>query len=169
MRRSLTLAAVLLFAVPALAQDKPLEGDAKKLQGKWTTKGPDGSPLTFAFDKDKFAIKLISINGEESTIEGGFTIDEKAAAKQLGESGRPVLEAAVSALEGLGGWDTAGIEQVLKTALTDPDAGLGLKPRNAFGPVRVAVTGSTVSPPLFESLELLGREVSLQRLRAAQA
>ena len=45
--------------------------------------------------------------------------------------------------------------------------GLGLKPRNAYGPIRVAVTGRTVSPPLFESLELLGRERSLRRLRAA--
>ena len=44
---------------------------------------------------------------------------------------------------------------------------LGLKPRNAFGPVRVAVTGRRVSPPLFESLELLGREESLARLDAA--
>jgi glutamyl-tRNA synthetase len=44
---------------------------------------------------------------------------------------------------------------------------LGLKPRNAFGPVRVAITGSTVSPPLFESMEILGRERSLTRLRDA--
>jgi glutamyl-tRNA synthetase len=45
---------------------------------------------------------------------------------------------------------------------------MGLKPRNAFGPVRIAVTGSRVSPPLFESLELLGRERSLARLEAAR-
>jgi glutamyl-tRNA synthetase len=45
---------------------------------------------------------------------------------------------------------------------------LELKPRVAFGPIRVAVTGSNVSPPLFESLELLGRERTLQRLVAAQ-
>ena len=44
--------------------------------------------------------------------------------------------------------------------------GLGLKPRVAFGPVRVAVTGSRISPPLFESLELLGRETTLRRLAA---
>jgi glutamyl-tRNA synthetase len=45
---------------------------------------------------------------------------------------------------------------------------LELKPRVAYGPVRVAVTGSTVSPPLFESLELLGKERTLGRLRAAR-
>jgi glutamyl-tRNA synthetase len=52
----------------------------------------------------------------------------------------------------------------LKDALVD---GLGLKPRKAFAPVRVAITGRTVSPPLYESMELLGRERSLGRLRAA--
>jgi glutamyl-tRNA synthetase len=44
---------------------------------------------------------------------------------------------------------------------------MGLKPKNAFGPVRVAVTGRTVSPPLFESLELLGRDRTLMRLEGA--
>ena len=61
-------------------------------------------------------------------------------------------------------WTTADIEATLRTALVD---GLGLKPKVAFGPVRVAVTGRRVSPPLFESLELLGRDRSLARLRAA--
>ena len=52
-------------------------------------------------------------------------------------------------------WSTAAIEEALRAALVE---GLGLKPRNAFGPVRVAVTGRRISPPLFESLELLGRD-----------
>ncbi|GAB2474986.1 glutamate--tRNA ligase [Jatrophihabitans fulvus] len=96
--------------------------------------------------------------------EADFVVDEASAAKQLGEKGAPVLAAAVPALEALSDWTTAAIEQALREALVD---GLGLKPRNAFGPVRVAVTGSTVSPPLFESMELLGRERSLARLRAS--
>jgi glutamyl-tRNA synthetase len=77
----------------------------------------------------------------------------------------PVLDAAWAALEGVDQWETAGIEEGLKTNLIDR---LGLKPRMAFGPIRVAVTGATVSPPLFESLELLGRQRSLQRLREAR-
>jgi len=96
--------------------------------------------------------------------DADFVVDEPAAGKQLGESGRPVVRAAVDALERVGDWNAAAIEAALRTALVD---GLGLKPRNAFGPVRVAVTGSTVSPPLFESMQLLGRERSLDRLRAA--
>jgi glutamyl-tRNA synthetase len=96
--------------------------------------------------------------------DGDFRVDEAAAAKQLGESGQSVLTAAVAALDGLPQWTAPGIEEALKAALVD---GLGLKPRNAFGPVRVAVTGRTVSPPLFESMELLGRDRSMARLRAA--
>ena len=61
-------------------------------------------------------------------------------------------------------WRTENIQAVLQTALTDPEQGLGLKPRVAFGALRVAISGRRVSPPLFESMELLGREESLQRL-----
>ena len=77
----------------------------------------------------------------------------------------PALDAALEALEGLASWDAAAIEEALKAALIER---LELKPRKAFGPVRVAVTGSTVSPPLYESLELLGRDRSLARLRAGR-
>ena len=60
-------------------------------------------------------------------------------------------------------WDApSAIEQALKDSVVE---GLGIKPRKAFAPVRVAVTGRTVSPPLYESMELLGRDVSLARLR----
>src|SRR5690606_33158007 len=95
---------------------------------------------------------------------GEFTVDEAAAAKNLGADAVPVLEAAVAALEPLPSWTTPAIEEALKTALIDD---LGLKPRKAFAPVRVAVTGSHISPPLYESLELLGREMALDRLRSA--
>ncbi|ORW13339.1 glutamate--tRNA ligase [Mycobacterium lacus] len=93
-----------------------------------------------------------------------YAIDPKAAAKELGPDGRPVLDAAVAALDGVAEWAAARIEDALKAALIE---GLGLKPRKAFGPIRVAATGTSVSPPLFESLELLGRDRSLRRLRAA--
>ena len=63
-------------------------------------------------------------------------------------------------------WTTDAIEAALRTSLVE---GLGLKPRNAFGPVRVAITGRRISPPLFESMELLGREKSLHRLEQARA
>lgn len=94
-----------------------------------------------------------------------FAIDPASAAKELGADCAVVLDSACVALDGVTPWTADGIEEALKAALID---GLGLKPRKAFGPVRVAVTGSTISPPLYESLELLGRERSLGRLRAAR-
>ena len=93
-----------------------------------------------------------------------YTLDPKSAAKELGAAAGGVLDPAVAALEGIGDWTTENIETALKTALIDD---LGLKPRKAFGPIRVAATGSSISPPLFESLQLLGRERSLARLRGA--
>ncbi|HUH16149.1 MAG TPA: glutamate--tRNA ligase [Gaiellaceae bacterium] len=78
---------------------------------------------------------------------------------------RGVLEAAAAALEQVEPWAAAELE----TALKDLCERLGLKPRQAFPPIRVAVTGSKVSPGLYESLELLGRDESLARLRAAAA
>lgn len=94
-----------------------------------------------------------------------YEVDPRAAAKELGPDAAPVLDAAIAALEGVGDWTTANIEAALKAALLD---GLGLKPRKAFGPIRVGVSGGLVSPPLFESLELLGSDRSLARLRSAR-
>ena len=79
----------------------------------------------------------------------------------LDDAGREVVRAAHDALAALGEWTTEAIEGALRGALIDQ---LGLKPRLAFGPVRVAVTGSRISPPLFESLEILGRDKTLERL-----
>ncbi|MDV7198160.1 glutamate--tRNA ligase [Rhodococcus kroppenstedtii] len=93
-----------------------------------------------------------------------FAVDPASAAKNLGPDARPVLDAAITAVEGAD-WTAPALEEALKSALVD---GLELKPRKAFGPVRVAVTGSHVSPPLYESMVLLGRDDSLLRLRAAR-
>ncbi len=98
--------------------------------------------------------------------ESEFELDEAAAAKNLKAEAGPVLDAALAALEALGEWSTPAIEEALKTALVDD---LGLKPRKAFAPVRVAVTGSHISPPLYESMELLGRERTLDRVRSARS
>jgi glutamyl-tRNA synthetase len=62
-------------------------------------------------------------------------------------------------------WEAAAIEGALRELAEE----LGEKPRQAFAPIRLAITGATISPGLFESLELLGKEASLQRLSAAAA
>jgi glutamyl-tRNA synthetase len=96
--------------------------------------------------------------------EASFTRDEADVEKLLGDDGHAVVARALDALTRVGEWSTAAIQDALQAELVD---GMGLKPRNAFGPVRVAVTGRRISPPLFESMELLGRERSLARLQSA--
>jgi glutamyl-tRNA synthetase len=77
----------------------------------------------------------------------------------------PVLEHAGQALADLDPFTADSIEQALR-GLAER---LELKPREAFQPIRVAVTGSKISPGLFESIELLGRERTLERIRSAWA
>jgi len=96
--------------------------------------------------------------------EESFTRDPADVEKLLDDDGRAVVRASYDALGDLEEWSTAAIQGALQSRLVDE---MGLKPRKAFGPVRVAVTGRRVSPPLFESLELLGRERGLGRLRSA--
>lgn len=93
-----------------------------------------------------------------------FHVDEADAAKVLTEEAKPVLAASIKALETLPDFTPDPIQATLREALVD---GLGIKPKFAFTPLRVAVTGRRVSPPLFESMELLGRDETLRRLRAA--
>ena len=77
-----------------------------------------------------------------------------------------VLDAAASALEGVEDFTTAAVQEALQAALVD---GLGIKPRFAFTPLRTAVSGRRVSPPLFESMEILGKESTLARIAALRA
>ena len=88
------------------------------------------------------------------------------ARAQLKDDAPQVLDAALAALEPLSAWQAAELEAALRAALVE---GLGLKPKLAFGPLRMAVTGRRISPPLFESMEILGRESTLARLRALRA
>ena len=92
-------------------------------------------------------------------------MDEKAVEKALHVEGAAgVLEAVATALESVTSWDAGSIEETLRTV---PES-LGLKPKVVFQAVRVALTGSLVSPPLFESAALLGKEQALGRLTAAR-
>lgn len=77
------------------------------------------------------------------------------------DQARLVLDASYAALENLDDFSTEAIEAALRAALID---GAGLKPRLAFGPLRTAISGRRVSPPLFESMEILDKESTLARL-----
>lgn len=88
-----------------------------------------------------------------------FTEDGLASLK---DDAPTVLRAALEALEGLAEWRHDTIEAALREAIVER---LEIKPKFAFGPLRVGVTGRRISPPLFESMEILGRDESLARLR----
>ena len=99
--------------------------------------------------------------------EAEFTRDAADVEKLLNEDGQAVVQASYDALAALR--RPGRPRRSRRRSAPSSSTRLGLKPRNAFGPVRVAVTGRRISPPLFESLELLGRERSLSRLASAVA
>jgi glutamyl-tRNA synthetase len=101
---------------------------------------------------------------EAGPMLGFLFADQLEVVDTVDEAGVPVVRAALEAVSALPTWSAAEIEAALRSALIE---GLGLKPRLAFGPVRIAISGRKVSPPLFESMELLGRDRSLARLNAA--
>nr|WP_106506982.1 glutamate--tRNA ligase [Brachybacterium timonense] len=87
------------------------------------------------------------------------------ALKKLGEDPVAVLDRAIADLDGVADDDfqASRLEEVLRGAIVED---MGIKPRLAFGPLRSAISGRRVSPPLFESMELLGKASSLARLRS---
>jgi glutamyl-tRNA synthetase len=95
-----------------------------------------------------------------------FAVDPEDVERLRTAEAVKILRAAQAALTALTDWTSATIDEALRGALI---TGLALKPRVAFAPVRIAVTGRRVSPPLFESIELLGRDRALARLTAALA
>ncbi|SQG64547.1 glutamyl-tRNA ligase [Corynebacterium renale] len=99
------------------------------------------------------------------TPDEDLELDEKAARKNLKEDAIQPLEVAIERLDALDEWTTENIEKTLSHALIEE---LELKPRKAYGALRVAISGEQVSPPLFESMELLGKESTLARLKAAR-
>jgi glutamyl-tRNA synthetase len=93
-----------------------------------------------------------------------FAVDPEAAPKIADEAAKNILKRSLKELEVLETWSHESIEAALRTSLIEE---LGLKPRIAFTALRIATTGSTISPPLFESMELLGKQACLDRINSA--
>ena len=135
-----------------------------------------GFPASYPDDKFRFVAELVQTRIKKlddawdlvrflSVSDEELVLDEKSARKNLKEDAVQPLEVAISVLSDVPDWDTASIESALQKALIED---LGLKPRKAYGALRVGISGQAISPPLFESMELLGRESTLVRLRAAR-
>jgi glutamyl-tRNA synthetase len=99
------------------------------------------------------------------TDDASLLVTEDAL-KTLSDEAGDVIDRGLEVLEPLDTWSTEAIQRALREALVE---GLELSPRHAFTPLRVAVSGRRVSPPLFESMEILGKESSLARLRSLRA
>lgn len=97
--------------------------------------------------------------------DAAVVVEDDARAK-LPDNAAEVLDAAIEVLSGLEDFSAAAQQEALSARLVEQ---MGIKPRFAFGPLRVAVTGRQVSPPLFESMEILGQDHSLARLKALRA
>ena len=93
-----------------------------------------------------------------------FAVDADAVSKITDASAKDILKRSLADLEKVSTWNHESIEAVLRTSLIEE---LGLKPRIAFTALRIATTGSTISPPLFESMELLGKDACLARISQA--
>ena len=86
---------------------------------------------------------------------------EEDARKGLPENAKQIVAAAVESLSKLDDFTTAVIQELMNAVLVEQ---MGEKPKNAFGPLRTAISGRRVSPPLFESMEILGKATTLERL-----
>ncbi|CAB4754686.1 unannotated protein [freshwater metagenome] len=93
-----------------------------------------------------------------------FGVEAESVSKITDSLSKDILKRSVKELEPLSAWNHDSIEAALRASLIEE---MGLKPRIAFTAIRIATTGSTISPPLFESMELLGKEASLARIAAA--
>jgi glutamyl-tRNA synthetase len=109
----------------------------------------------------------ITVLGEASGMLGflftdssKITIDEDAR-KGLPENAKKIVAAASAAISPLNDFTTDVLHDLLNKVLVED---MGEKPKNAFGPLRTAISGRRISPPLFESMEILGKAETLARL-----
>jgi glutamyl-tRNA synthetase len=98
-------------------------------------------------------------------FQPGVTLDEKAATKHLTAESKPLLQQVRDGVAALPTWTVEQLDAVVKSVSEKASVGMG----KVAQPVRVAVTGNTVSPGIGETLLLLGRDEALQRMDAALA
>jgi len=155
--RELTLDDFLTWSLPFLKNAKVISGSEDEIalvkaalpiiQERITKLSEIPGMLKFLFVKD-------------------FSVEPDSIAKVSDAGSKAVLKRSLDELVPLTEWTHSTIEALLRSSLIEE---MGLKPRVAFGSVRIAVTGSTISPPLFESMELLGKSVCLERISGALA
>lgn len=140
---------------------RPLIADKATVSGRW-----EAFVALAPVIQERTQVLTDVIDQSAFLFTDDLAYDEKSWAKVMAKDGvAEVLDAALADLAQVEPWETAAIEESLRAVPERLGLGLG----NVFQPIRVAVTGSSVSPPLFESLEALGPDRSLTRLKAARA
>jgi glutamyl-tRNA synthetase len=152
--RALPIDALLERSLPFLKSSKVITGTQNELEVI-----SKALPLI-----QERIITLSEVVGMVSFLFGEEVVVAEDEAKKISdEVSRATLKAAKEVLELVSEWSEISIESALRGELIEK---MGLKPRVAFTPVRIAVTGSHISPPLFESLALLGKTRTLRRISA---
>jgi len=133
----------VLSSTPTPAQLEILAKAAPLIQERITVLGEASGMLSFLF-----------------TDSSKITIEEDAR-KGMPENAKEIVVAATAAISALENFTTDALHDLLNKVLVED---MGEKPKNAFGPLRTAISGRRVSPPLFESMEILGKAETLARL-----
>jgi glutamyl-tRNA synthetase len=136
-------------------------------KGKVVSTPPTAPQLEILTKAAPLIQERITVLGEASGMLGFLFTDsskitiEEDALKGMPENAKAIVAAAVSAISGLSDFTTDALQEALNKVLVED---MGEKPKNAFGPLRTAISGRRVSPPLFESMEILGKAETLARL-----
>jgi glutamyl-tRNA synthetase len=152
--KSMPVTELATLAIPFLeAQGTPVPGDRRLLEAAVDTLRERARTLVDLAQMARFY------------FVDAIELDPQAAAQQLTPAIAPILDELVARLVALAAWTPVALEAVFR----DLTAHHGIKLGKLAQPVRVALTGSTASPGLFEVIEILGRDTTLARLAAARA
>jgi glutamyl-tRNA synthetase len=151
----------------------PLEDYENRLEEHLRGYAPDGARAFEAATAERRRAACEIVRDKAQTLEEVWPLirflfvepsaDPKAWEKVMTPDARSALAEALEALRGADGFDVGSVESALESAVERS----GRKPKDVYQPIRVAITGSTVSPGIFDSLAALGREAALGRIEAA--
>ncbi len=147
----------LLPEIPNQTQQDLVRRATPLVQERMETLRQGAAMLGFLFFQDA------GVQDDATSGTRPFEIEESELS-QITPEAKSILTFALDALAKLDNWNHGAIEAMLRAELLEKH---GFKPKNAFGPIRLATAGRRVSPPLFESLELLGKARSLHRIESA--
>jgi glutamyl-tRNA synthetase len=154
-------------------RELPLEEYEQRLAEHLRSRAADDAPAFEAASPELRRTACAIVQDKAQTLDEAWPLirflfrepvdDPKAWDKVMKPEVREALSGAADVLRGADGFDA----EALEVALGEMVERLGAKPKNVYQPIRVAITGTTVSPGIFDSLAALGRDESVRRIEAA--